>query len=566
MNSDPQLFPLSHGMPEAASSMSATGVMNSPRDPAFATTLAHGLAVLQSFRTTKPALINKELVAITGLSKGTISRLTHTLMEKGLLFQENQGRYYRLAPGILAMAYPVLANLWIRQVARPYMQELAKQTGSTVSIGVFDQSHMVYVETVRGHDLQSFRPEIGACIPIESTAMGRAWYAQATANEKKRVLTTLMNQALSADQAVHAKLEQAYADLMRKGFCTSSGEWHPDVHAIASPLPVDIDGDRLVLNCGIKASLLGQKSVEDLCGAKLLTMIKKVQAAVAKARHEQDNNAIPSTNSRNRHVLFANEYILRDRQADSQFARTLANGIDVLLCFLPGENALGNKAFSERTGLSPSTIARLTYTLEKLGYLRRTSGKTQYRLGLSLLTTAYPLLAGTQLRQLARPLMHELAKQVNGAVSLVVQDRCRLIFVETSRFNESLPTRPDIGSSMPLLNTAAGKAWLCQAPPAMREQTLNTLRVRDPQEYETYFPSLAAASHEFKQTGCCSNQSQWHKDVYGFAVTLGQSDAAMVYVFNCGVPAKDGPFEDRRQEIIPLLRTLVRRIETFLGH
>src|SRR5690606_12406557 len=50
-------------------------------DPAFATTLAHGLSVLQAFRHGEPALSNRELADRTGLSKATISRLTTTLMQ-----------------------------------------------------------------------------------------------------------------------------------------------------------------------------------------------------------------------------------------------------------------------------------------------------------------------------------------------------------------------------------------------------------------------------------------------------------------------------------------------------
>ena len=52
-------------------------------DPAFATTLAHGLSLLQTFRHGEPALSNRELSDRTGLSKATISRLTSTLVQRG---------------------------------------------------------------------------------------------------------------------------------------------------------------------------------------------------------------------------------------------------------------------------------------------------------------------------------------------------------------------------------------------------------------------------------------------------------------------------------------------------
>jgi len=104
-------------------------------------------------------------------------------------------------------------------------------------------------------------------------------------------------------------------------------------------------------------------------------------------------------------------------------------------------------------------------TLIRLGYLRRDpSEKGRYLLGFGLLTLGYPLLASMQLRQMARPLMMQLAREIEGAVSLVIRDGIDMLYVETARVNEALPTHPDIGSKLPMLSTAAGRAWLCGAP------------------------------------------------------------------------------------------------------
>src|SRR5690606_36950798 len=119
---------------------------------------------------------------------------------------------------------------------------------------------------------------------------------------------------------------------------------------------------------------------------------------------------------------------------------------------------LGNKEFVQRTGLSKSTVARLTHTLVQLGYLRRDNASGKYRLGAAVLVMGYPLLASMQLRQIARPLMKQLAGEINGAVSLVIRDRLQMIYVETARSNEALQTRPDIGASLPMLASAAGRA------------------------------------------------------------------------------------------------------------
>ncbi len=56
-------------------------------------------------------------------------------------------------------------------------------------------------------------------------------------------------------------------------------------------------------------------------------------------------------------------------EKDPQFASTLASAVDLLLCFQPGESSLSNRDFAQRTGLSRPAVARLTHTLEILGYI-----------------------------------------------------------------------------------------------------------------------------------------------------------------------------------------------------
>src|SRR6202035_3098243 len=95
-----------------------------PGDPAFATTLAHGLDVLAAFRHSSGALSNADLAGHTGLSRPPVSTLSYTLPRLASLKRDTRGRFV-LGLGVLAAAYPVLSALKIRQMARPLMREFA---------------------------------------------------------------------------------------------------------------------------------------------------------------------------------------------------------------------------------------------------------------------------------------------------------------------------------------------------------------------------------------------------------------------------------------------------------
>lgn len=256
----------------------------SPRhhpDPAFATTLAHGLALLQCFRVGETVLSNKELAERTGLSKATISRLTYTLAVRGLLLYDDRLRRYRLGSTALSLGYPLLASLRVRQVARPLMKTLADRMGGSVSLGLRDRLRMVYVETSRGHDAIAFRPDIGASLPMLASAIGRAWLAQAPADLRATVLAGL-REAEPDDWQRHAgAIPAAIDDLATLGFTRSAGDWLPDVHAVAVPMRQPTDGETLVFNCGVPATRMRPGKLEREMGPRLIELVAEVEALLA---------------------------------------------------------------------------------------------------------------------------------------------------------------------------------------------------------------------------------------------------------------------------------------------
>jgi DNA-binding IclR family transcriptional regulator len=242
-------------------------------DPEFATTLAHGLAVLQAFTVSQPSLNNKELAERTGLSKATISRLTYTLAARGLVSFDEQLRRYRLGSTALTIGYPLLAGIRMRQVARERMAALAKRVGGSVSLGIRDRTQMVYVETSRGHDLSAWRPDIGAAVPMLASAMGRAWLAAAPAEVRREVLAQI-----AGPRARAPEIERAVSDLRRLGFCISRGDWRADVHAVAVPVALAQAGETLVFNCGVLAARLEPRALERDVGPQLVRLARSVEA------------------------------------------------------------------------------------------------------------------------------------------------------------------------------------------------------------------------------------------------------------------------------------------------
>ena len=252
-------------------------------------------------------------------------------------------------------------------------------------------------------------------------------------------------------------------------------------------------------------------------------------------------------------------------EKDRQFANTLARGLELMQCFRAGEAALRCRDFVERTGLNKATVSRLLYTLVQQGYLRHDKILHRYRLGASVLSMGYSLLAGMRARQVARPYMQALADEYNGTVALGIRDRLHMINVEACRRAESPMPRSDIGLPLPLLETAMGRAWLSHACARERDEILNQLKVNEPRSYQRHHARIADAQRDLLELGFCRNRGDWRPEHHSVGVPMAMPVNAEILVFNCGIMAEQADDGVLEREIGPRLVTLVRSVERALG-
>ncbi len=119
---------------------------SNPKDRKFVEALARGLDVLRAFTHGSVVMGNQDIARITGLPKPTVSRMTYTLTKLGYLSYSQQLEKYQLDSGVLALGYAYVSNLRVRQLAKPYMDEFARRTNTSVGLTCRDRLSMIYVE------------------------------------------------------------------------------------------------------------------------------------------------------------------------------------------------------------------------------------------------------------------------------------------------------------------------------------------------------------------------------------------------------------------------------------
>ncbi len=249
---------------------------------------------------------------------------------------------------------------------------------------------------------------------------------------------------------------------------------------------------------------------------------------------------------------------------DRHFVTALARGLEVLACYRSSDKALGNQEIAQRCRLPKSTVSRLTYTLTRLGYLSFDADSGRYRLGSATLSLGSAMLARMDVRQLARPLMQELADFSGAMVSLGTRDRFSIIYVENCRSSAALTLSLDVGSRIPVATSAIGRAWLAAVSPRERADFLERVQEVDELAWPAVRCAIDDALRDHERIGVTCSFGDWQPDVHGIARAFSPGPGLPPMAINCGGPASALPREFLLDAVRPRLVAVAQQLEQAL--
>lgn len=126
------------------------------------------------------------------------------------------------------------------------------------------------------------------------------------------------------------------------------------------------------------------------------------------------------------------------------------------------------------TGLPKPTIVRLLDTLIALGYVaRRRAGG--YQLAAKVLSLSRGYNSAEFLLQVARPVLDWLRREYVWPSDMACFDHDAMVVIDTGTGAGMLSLNRTVGSRLPMMNTAFGRAWLAFCLPDERERILERL-------------------------------------------------------------------------------------------
>jgi len=222
-------------------------------DPNFMTSLARGLAVVQTFSQTKRDLTISQISGMTGFSRAAVRRCLYTLVKLSFAGTDDNRHYY-LRPRVLTLGHSYISSMPLAAAAQPILDHVSRVLRESCSIATLDGTEIVYIARANVTRIMSIDLGVGSRLPAFCTTMGRILLANLTPDELDEVLSQVEFKRFTERTVISAeKLRQVLRIVQRNGYSIIDQELEHGLRALAVPIRNPVGKVVAALNVGVHA-------------------------------------------------------------------------------------------------------------------------------------------------------------------------------------------------------------------------------------------------------------------------------------------------------------------------
>jgi len=204
-----------------------------PRD--FVGSVKHALAVLSAFDKDNAEMTLSSVSARTGMTRAGARRYLLTLEYLGYLRKDE--RLFRLTPKVLELGFAFLSTAPLAEIARPYLQQITRETDEIAGLAVLDSEAIVHIAVSTVQRTLAPTLTIGRRFNALYASTGRAIaaFSDAAAVEdllKRCEIAALTPQSLKTKEDIRTELRA----VRRQGYAVVDQEVEEGVRSVAVPL------------------------------------------------------------------------------------------------------------------------------------------------------------------------------------------------------------------------------------------------------------------------------------------------------------------------------------------
>jgi IclR family transcriptional regulator, KDG regulon repressor len=154
-------------------------------------------------------------------------------------------------------------------------------------------------------------------------------------------------------------------------------------------------------------------------------------------------------------------------QADKNYIEVMGKIFTILEYFVEAGGKQKSVAFVEVAGAVPfarTTVHRILYSLEKLGYVEKDDVKSHYQLAPKFFELTGPAIHFRRLQRAAKSVMQNLLLRFGETINLGVLDEGQVAYIEVLQSQSVLRAAAIPGQRNPVHSTALGKVMLAFLP------------------------------------------------------------------------------------------------------
>jgi IclR family KDG regulon transcriptional repressor len=222
--------------------------------------------------------------------------------------------------------------------------------------------------------------------------------------------------------------------------------------------------------------------------------------------------------------------------------RSVDRAVRILTALGQEDGGLALKDLAAQADLPKATALRLLRTLGANGLVKQDRATSHYHLGPAVLTLAFSLLNGMELRQAALPHMRDLRDATGETVILAILDDEDLVQVERVESQQTLRTSTSIGKRVPAHCSSLGKALLAYSDPSVVDRILGTTvltrytstTVTDPQQVRSELAQV-------RRSGVAYGDREYHEHIRGVSAPVFDASGVAVAAICVSGPTQRMP-------------------------
>lgn len=250
-----------------------------------------------------------------------------------------------------------------------------------------------------------------------------------------------------------------------------------------------------------------------------------------------------------------------EAENDRQFVVALSRGLSILYIFKDYPEGLSYQKICELTDLPKSTVTRLIYTMGKLGFIMQHPDNSSYVWGENFRDMLASPSCKEEYAERIRPFISHFAHEFKVSVSVAFAVGAEMYYAQSVRSPAKVAVQLNQGSTVPLAETAIGRAYYAEADENERQHIREALQRKfSDKVYREKMAMLDEAVKLYDKTKFCICERDFAEDIHAIAVTFHNSRTTpSLMALNVSVPIIV-PMDKLIDEVLPALRALASKL------